>query len=382
VEAPAGGTSDAPLNLRGRVIESGRPGASEPIGGNEPIRAGGHSSFEPKASIEPGGGPKPAGGTLEPSPLEEPPAMEQPAPASTTDASAVEEAPSQPRAANAPAKEPVQSGKNVEPGGQRNAAEANEAQPAKEGSPRPRRRIVSAKKTPAAEPSPVEEPPSSAPREPQSAGADSGRSLGINEAQEPKTGTQFEKAELAADRPQRPPKGAKYFDYESGTRGSFRSFGNRIKAHFGRLVKGGNLAERPAINEKVGSINTEEFIRSKPSLRQRWQGWEQDYVKKMNAIRDADPAGHFDNPRFKKLSGFVEELRELGAGEIGEKRPDLVEVYPDQQRIEVTDLTLKFGDEFHRFKTELYVEYLRDMFPDFTVSGNEYKGPRLQDPFQ
>jgi hypothetical protein len=112
VEAPAGGPSNAPLNLRGRVIESGRPGASEPIGGNEPIRAGGRSSFEPKASIESGGGPKPAGGTLEPSPLEEPPAMEQPAseqPALEQPEQALpdEPAPKQPEAAKptTPAKE-------------------------------------------------------------------------------------------------------------------------------------------------------------------------------------------------------------------------------------------------------------------------------------
>ena len=146
-------------------------------------------------------------------------------------------------------------------------------------------------------------------------------------------------------------------------------------------MKGGKIASAPAINEEVGGINTEEFIRSKPSLLKKWAGWEERAVEEMNAIRKADPANHFGNPRFKKLSAFVEELRELGAGEIGGKRPDLVEVFPDQQRIEVTDVTLKFGDKFHKFKTELYAEYLRDTFPGFSVSGNEYKGPKLQDPF-
>ena len=78
VEGP-GPAPEAPANLRGQVIESGRPSASEPMGRGEPIRAGGRSSVEPRAQFEPGGGPKPVQGTPETPALEEPPAVEQPA---------------------------------------------------------------------------------------------------------------------------------------------------------------------------------------------------------------------------------------------------------------------------------------------------------------
>ncbi|HEY3229380.1 MAG TPA: hypothetical protein VGJ87_09170 [Roseiflexaceae bacterium] len=47
---------------------------------------------------------------------------------------------------------------------------------------------------------------------------------------------------------------------------------------------------------------------------------------------------------------------------MGNKRPDLVDVHPDERRIRVSDITQRFGDPSHEFKTRFYQAVLDELF--------------------
>lgn len=224
---------------------------------------------------------------------------------------------------------------------------------------------------------PAEEPSVGTPAADEGGGT---RQVGTNEPARPETGTEMEARELAADRApgiaQRQPKGSEYFDYEGRARGSFKGFANRITRHFNRLARRGEIAAPPAVNHDVLGQNTETFI-AKSSLKAQWDGWGTRIAKQMEKIRQSNP-DYLKDPRYKELLEFSDELAKFGSGLTGDKRPDLVEVYPAQERIVVTDITQKFGDEFHAFKTRFYRELLQEMFPGFTVVGVEYKNPLAQ----
>jgi hypothetical protein len=86
-----------------------------------------------------------------------------------------------------------------------------------------------------------------------------GSSRALNEPRNPETGAQFEARELGADRPQRPPKSAEYFDYKGGSRGSFFQFTNQLKDHLDNL----GMRDKIPINEDILKTKTEDFIMSK-----------------------------------------------------------------------------------------------------------------------
>ncbi|MFC8681523.1 DUF4157 domain-containing protein [Microbacterium ureisolvens] len=271
--------------------------------------------------------------------------------------------------------EPQPTGRPTEtPAAQPTAAEAGPANAA-----RPRRRIVVSGEERAPARRAIDTPPVEEPsiRTPAADEAGSARRPGTNEPARPETGAGKEARELAADRLTRPPKGSTYFDYEGGARGSFKGFANRITRHFRGLARRGEIAAPPAVNRGVLDLNTEAFIASKPSLRAQWDGWGRRIAQRMDAIRRSNP-DYLNDPRYKELLNFNDELARFGSGKVGNKRPDLVEVFPRQNRIEVTDITQKFGDEFHAFKTKFYRELLQDMFPAFKVAGVEFKGPLAQ----
>jgi hypothetical protein len=226
---------------------------------------------------------------------------------------------------------------------------------------------------------PAGEAPSRGPRP--GAGAEGEAPSGTNKPKPRETGAQMEKREFAADRASRPPKGRSYFDYEGGNRGSFRSFAKGIASHFKGLAKSGQIPAAHPVNasDALMGMEAEAFISSKPGLNNRWNGWGRRIATEMDQIRAADPK-YMSNPRFKQLAELNDQITSLGKQKLGDMRPDLVEVFPDRLEAEITDITQKVGDPFHRFKTEIYMELVRDMLPGFSVTGNEYGGALLQDP--
>ena len=206
------------------------------------------------------------------------------------------------------------------------------------------------------------------------------KSAGTNEPQKGETGNQKEARELGSDRPQRPAKGADYFDYEGGKRGSFRSFFKKASKHFEGLEKSGQIAKGPHTDPKVLDMNAEEFIRSKPNLRQQWDSMSEKIEERMAALRK-NSSNYSRDPRYKELGELNDELAKFGRGKLGEKRPDLVELLLNRDKVVVTDITQKSGDAFHEFKTKVYKNLLQDLFPALEAEGVEYKGPSAQEIF-
>jgi hypothetical protein len=197
------------------------------------------------------------------------------------------------------------------------------------------------------------------------------RSAATNEPREAETGIQKEARELGADRPQRQPKSDKYFDYEGGERGSFFQFVKELKGHFDGL--GGS---RPAMDESILRKKTGEFLKEKGLLADYWKMLE-NHQKKMKAFEDNYPNARAGEA-WRKLQGTDDEMKQFLNGKLGAKRPDLVELKLGDRAVDVTDISQKFGQEFHEFKTKVYKELLGDLFPGLKAGGLEYGGVGAQ----
>jgi hypothetical protein len=203
------------------------------------------------------------------------------------------------------------------------------------------------------------------------------------------TGREKERRELAEDRPSRPAKGTEYFDYQGGDRGSFRAFVRQLRTHVNRLVRGGERDPAPNLKdaERVLDQDAEGFIRSRSVLNKRWDGWSQRLARQLLSLDAQIRASRGDRALIRELTarkGELEkakaELDDFGRGKVGDKRPDLVELFfRDDPRAEVTDITDRpLDDPFHNFKTLFYVEVIKALFGWENVLGREYSSPTQQ----
>jgi hypothetical protein len=198
--------------------------------------------------------------------------------------------------------------------------------------------------------------------------------------QKKETGPQQEKRLLDEDRPGRSPKGPEYFDWEGGQRGSFRGFVKQLRAHIKTLTAGGDPL--PKLSESVLDQNTETFIKSRTNLNKTWEGWTERIAKQMIENRQQWRAAQGDrrlqadlDARYKKLGADKIELESFAKGDVGTKRPDLIEVFFKKDRAVVTDITQKVGDPVHNFKTRFYIEVIKALTGWTDVGGLEYNSP-------
>jgi hypothetical protein len=218
-------------------------------------------------------------------------------------------------------------------------------------------------------------------------GDDQPGSAGRNEPGKAETGEEKERRELRSD-PNRPARGARYFDYEGDQRGSFYQLVARLRAHIAGLVRAGGRDPVPRLDEaaRVLDQDTEGFIRSRPILRRIWEGWDARLARQLLDV-DAQlraaggERGRVDelNARRTRLQAQKAELEEFGRGTVGAKRPDLVELFLEALRAEVTDVTqLPLDDPMHNFKTLVYVELIKVLTGWTNVVGREYSSPTNQ----
>ncbi|HWW28142.1 MAG TPA: hypothetical protein VNZ85_19825, partial [Caulobacter sp.] len=210
------------------------------------------------------------------------------------------------------------------------------------------------------------------PAKPAAARAKPSPSEPMNKPQRPQTGDEFEAAELLSDT-SRPPKSNSYFDYQGGKNGSFYQFAKQFKAHLDAFGMKGSVP----MNEAPLKMTTGEFINSRPNLKPRWMALMEEVSADLQAYRKNNP-NYSKSDYYRELEAQLQELSSFGKGKVGTKRPDLVEIFPGSGQVEVTDITLKFGDRFHAFKTQFYTDLMDAMFPALKASGNEYGGPLKQ----
>jgi hypothetical protein len=224
-------------------------------------------------------------------------------------------------------------------------------------------------------------------REGDEAGGGGEPAEGGREQGRPETGREKERRELRQDRPSRPARSAEYFDYEGGDRGSFRDFVRNLRAHVERLVGAGERDPVPGLKgaDPVLDQDAEGFIRSRGVLNEIWDGWSQRLARQLLSLDAEIRASRGDQARvsdlrrrYKQVEEAKAELDEFAQGKVGDKRPDLVELFFRNQRGEVTDITQRPGDPVHNFKTLFYAEVVEALLGWTNVTGREYSSPTNQ----
>jgi hypothetical protein len=77
----------------------------------------------------------------------------------------------------------------------------------------------------------------------------------------------------------------------------------------------------------------------------------------------------------------IQKLLDFGKGKVGDKRPDLVELFFPRRRGVVTDVTEVPGDPLHNFKTRFYIEVLKALTGWGDVEGIDFKDVNENTPF-
>jgi hypothetical protein len=224
-------------------------------------------------------------------------------------------------------------------------------------------------------------------------GAGEGGRGGGRREPKPETGRQKERRELREDRPGRLAKSSRYFDYEGGEHGSFTEFVGQLRDHVTSLTRAGERDPVPGLKNADAVLNqdAEGFIRSRSDLRRIWDGWGQRLARQLLRLSAEIRAARGDQTlirdltdRYRAVEKAKAELDKFGQGKVGDKRPDLVELFFRDQRAEVTDITQRPGDPVHNFKTLFYVEVIKALTGWTNVTGNEYNSPtnqRILTPF-
>lgn len=191
------------------------------------------------------------------------------------------------------------------------------------------------------------------------------------------TGAQQERRLLKEDRALgRSANSATYHAYEGGNRGSFRSWFNSLHKHILKNFKDESMAAK--LNEKPLGEKADAFIKRHPNLNAIWEKMNLAIDTKLKKIQEQKAAAAGDKVRISELElERIEsaigkrraELVEFESGEVGNKRPDLVELFFTESRAVVTDITQRTGDAFHNFKTEFYIQVLKDILGWHDVNG-------------
>jgi len=189
------------------------------------------------------------------------------------------------------------------------------------------------------------------------------------------TGAQQERRLLKEDRTSgRPANSATYHAYEGGNRGSFRGWFNSLKSHIDATLK--TDPAKPQLNESPLAENTARFIDRHPNLKAAWEKMNLKLDSQLKDIQSRKSAAAGDKVRIRELQRWEStlqtrraELTNIESGEVGSKRPDLVEVFFTERRAIVTDITQRTGDPLHNFKTELYVDLIKEILGWSEVNG-------------
>jgi hypothetical protein len=143
----------------------------------------------------------------------------------------------------------------------------------------------------------------------------------------------------------------------------------------------------PKTNNAVLSQTREQFINSRPQLRQAWQAEINALASELDDIARLERAAAGDARRLRELASRkhavearYESRMRWAQGRVGRLQPDLIEIHPELRRIEVTDITQKPFDPTHNFKTRVYVDVLKELFGWDDVVGIDYHKVLRQQP--
>jgi hypothetical protein len=197
------------------------------------------------------------------------------------------------------------------------------------------------------------------------------------------TGTQQERRLLREDQSRaggRPPNGPTYHAYEGRATGSFNEWISRLQKHMDSIMQ--DNPNRPKLNTSPLGENADSFINRHPNLKAQWDRLNLPIDEEIARLNSQRAAAAGDKVRIKELDRLISnleksrfELNDFEANTMGKKRPDLVELFFERQRAVVTDITQRTGDPFHNFKTQAYVELLKEVLQWDDVNGVNFNTP-------
>jgi hypothetical protein len=225
--------------------------------------------------------------------------------------------------------------------------------------------------------------------EPEPAGPASSRggSLPPTESRPGETGAEFERRMQEYQRETADPNSARYNSWMSNQRGSFRGWVRQLGTHLGRFFPRGSAPM--TLDASVNDMNTHAFLESRPDLAAEWRAMSERVSARMIEItRQMREAGS-DRRRVAELQRQYEaaqelhdELADFERGNVGDKRPDLIEIMFEDRRIVVTDWTQNPRDPLHNLKTRFYVEVVKAITGWTNVVGIDFADVTDQEFFE
>jgi hypothetical protein len=202
----------------------------------------------------------------------------------------------------------------------------------------------------------------------------------VNDGPRPgETGRQYEERVLE-DWEKIHPNSLTYHAWKGGARGSIGGWLDKLQTHLRRNKQGNNLTN---LNEKVLTQTTDEFVTSNPQLQRQWQHAKQAKIRYaqeidnlQKEIRNARGDHKTQNDlinRERDLRETLDEIHSFEQGVIRKRRPDLIEVFVEERKIIITDITMRPGNAWHNFKTQFYVEVMKSITGWDDVFGIEWR---------
>jgi hypothetical protein len=156
-----------------------------------------------------------------------------------------------------------------------------------------------------------------------------------------------------------------YRGWRGGTNGSLKTWWNSVKGRFG--------ADAQARAKRVLAMSANEFV-AKLGSKQLQSLWAQrqkirdktakDLAEELKRLSEA-PKGSAEHrqasSRVDELTKRQDEINSAESRAIGELRPDQIELFFEEMRALVTDITLKLHDPWHELKSVVYREAVREI---------------------
>lgn len=201
---------------------------------------------------------------------------------------------------------------------------------------------------------------------------------GIQSSGNNPSGIQHERRVKRTDAKQRPPNSPDYHYFENG---DFNDFVRSIEGHVTQMQPGAKVT----LNKGVLTESRLAFIQ-RTKLRE--SAWMKRYMrlqddleavnKTLSGIRGDKKTAQSLLRRRNAIERQVEERNKWLCGNVGTTKPDIVESLFGRGQYQVADITQRPFDPTHNFKTEFYVEVVKEITGNPNVIGLEFHTARRQ----
>jgi hypothetical protein len=177
------------------------------------------------------------------------------------------------------------------------------------------------------------------------------------------TGAQYERR-IFRDTPLAPASKT-YRGWRGGTNGSLTTWWNSVKGRFGAdAQKRAKRVLAMSANEFVAKLGSKQLQSSWAERQKIRDKTAKDLAEELKRLSEA-PKGSAEHrqasSRVDELTKRQDEINSAESRAMGELRPDQIELFFEEMRALVTDITLKLHDPWHELKSVVYREAVREI---------------------